>query len=159
MATNLETKIQRIQTNVTAALAKIAEKGVTVPDGSTSDDLEGLIESIPAGGGGTSVLDTCTVIIETDEPFVVLGIQIIDGKPCPYYREETESTYTFETLCGSVVAIAKGYDFTYEITNMTHLGYDYTYSGSSMGYYGNIHCFRVDAQAGGTATIKAEEEW
>lgn len=51
MATNLETKIQRIQTNVTAALAKIAEKGVTVPEGSTSDDLEGLIESIPTVGG------------------------------------------------------------------------------------------------------------
>lgn len=32
-----------VQTNVTAALAKIAEKGVTVPDGSTSDDLETLI--------------------------------------------------------------------------------------------------------------------
>lgn len=46
MATNLETKIQRIQSNVTAALAKIAEKGVTVPGGSTSDDLEGLISQL-----------------------------------------------------------------------------------------------------------------
>ncbi len=43
MATNLENKINRIQNNVTAALAAIAEKGVTVPAGSTSDDLETLI--------------------------------------------------------------------------------------------------------------------
>lgn len=40
-----------VQTNVTAALAKIAEKGVTVPGDANSDDLEGLIESIPTGGG------------------------------------------------------------------------------------------------------------
>lgn len=38
------------KTNVTAALAAIAEKGVTVPDGSTSDALAGLIASIEAGG-------------------------------------------------------------------------------------------------------------
>lgn len=50
MATNLETKIGRIRNNVTAALAKIAEKGVTVPEGAGSDDLEGLIDAITGGG-------------------------------------------------------------------------------------------------------------
>ena len=49
MATNLENKINRIQTNVTAALAAIAEKGVTVPAGSTSDDLAGLVGQITGG--------------------------------------------------------------------------------------------------------------
>lgn len=43
MPTNLENKINRIQSNVSAALAKISSKGVTVPAGSTSDDLESLI--------------------------------------------------------------------------------------------------------------------
>lgn len=51
MATALETKITRIANNVTAALAKIAEKGVTVPSGSNSDNLESLIGAISGGGG------------------------------------------------------------------------------------------------------------
>lgn len=46
MATNLENKINRIQSNVSAALAKISSKGVTVPAGSTSDDLAELIGAI-----------------------------------------------------------------------------------------------------------------
>ena len=53
MATNLETKIGRIRNNVTAALAKIAEKGVTVPEGAGSDDLETLIDAITGGGATT----------------------------------------------------------------------------------------------------------
>ena len=41
----------RIKGNITAALAAIADKGMTVPDGSTSDALAELIASIEAGGG------------------------------------------------------------------------------------------------------------
>lgn len=48
MATHLGTE----QSNVTAALAAIADKGVTVPDGSNSDSLAALIAAIEAGGGG-----------------------------------------------------------------------------------------------------------
>lgn len=47
MATNLGTE----QANVTAALTAIADKGVTVPDGSTSGALAGLIAAIQTGGG------------------------------------------------------------------------------------------------------------
>lgn len=43
MASNANT----VQANVTNALAKVAEKGVTVPSGANSDDLAELIESIP----------------------------------------------------------------------------------------------------------------
>lgn len=48
---SIATDVSRIKGNVTAALAAIADKGVTVPDGSTSDALAGLIASIEAGGG------------------------------------------------------------------------------------------------------------
>lgn len=44
------------KTNVEAALAAIAEKGVTVPDGSTSDALASLIASIEAGGGEIKIV-------------------------------------------------------------------------------------------------------
>ena len=52
---SIQSEIDRIKGNVTAALAKIAEKGVTVPDGANSDNLEALIEAIQAGGGGADV--------------------------------------------------------------------------------------------------------
>lgn len=48
---SIQTQIDRISGNVSAALSAIAEKGVTVPDGSNSDALHELILSIEAGGG------------------------------------------------------------------------------------------------------------
>ena len=48
---SIQTEIDRISGNVSAALSAIVEKGVTVPDGSTSDALAELIASIEAGGG------------------------------------------------------------------------------------------------------------
>lgn len=49
---SIATEKARIKGNVAAALSAIAEKGVTVPDGSTSDALASLIASIEAGWGG-----------------------------------------------------------------------------------------------------------
>lgn len=49
------------KTNIAAALAAIAEKGVTVPDGSTSDALASLIASIEAGGGVKMVTGSFTL--------------------------------------------------------------------------------------------------
>ena len=43
----------RIKGNINAALAAIADKGVTVPSGSTSDALAELIAAIEAGGGAS----------------------------------------------------------------------------------------------------------
>ena len=48
---SIGTDVARIKGNITAALAAIADKGVTVPAGSTSDALAGLIASIESGGG------------------------------------------------------------------------------------------------------------
>ena len=50
---SVQTQIDRIAGNVSAALSAIADKGVTVPDGSTSDALAELIASIEAGGGAS----------------------------------------------------------------------------------------------------------
>lgn len=50
---SVQSEISRISGNVAAALAAIAEKGVSVPSGSKSDALASLIASIEAGGGGT----------------------------------------------------------------------------------------------------------
>ena len=75
MATNLETKIQRIQTNVTAALAAIADKGVTVPAGSSSNDLEGLIRDISQSSGETWIF---TLTDGSEVERIVSGVLDID---------------------------------------------------------------------------------
>ena len=59
---SVQTQIDRISGNVSAALAAVAEKGVTVPDGSTSDALAELIASIEAGGGGGGLPEPFTAI-------------------------------------------------------------------------------------------------
>lgn len=46
---SIQTQIDRISGNISSALTAIAGKGVTVPDGSTSDALAELIASIEAG--------------------------------------------------------------------------------------------------------------
>lgn len=47
---SIESEINRINNNVSDALAATAEKGATVPEGATSDNLGTLIRSIPTGG-------------------------------------------------------------------------------------------------------------
>lgn len=49
---SVQTQIDRISVAVSAALAALTEKGVTVPDGTKVDGLAALIESIEAGGAG-----------------------------------------------------------------------------------------------------------
>lgn len=57
---SIATEITRIAKNVSDSLNAVAAKGVTVPSGSTSDDLPDLIAAIPSGGGIS--------IVETDDP-------------------------------------------------------------------------------------------
>ena len=58
---SIQSEINRISGNVANALTAIANKGVTIPAGSNSDDLATLIGQIQQGGGGTgaiSIVDT-----------------------------------------------------------------------------------------------------
>ena len=61
---SVQAQIDRISSNVTAALAKIAEKGVTVPSMANSDDLAELIAAIEAGGGGGTIISGEITIAE-----------------------------------------------------------------------------------------------
>ena len=49
---SIASEIARIKGNITSALTAISNKGVTVPEGSGSDDLATLIGQIQTGGGG-----------------------------------------------------------------------------------------------------------
>ena len=71
---SIQSEITRLSGNVTAALAAIAAKGVTVPSGSNSDDLADLIALIDGGSSGgepTSV----EVLLEQDEDGYLLLTQ------------------------------------------------------------------------------------
>lgn len=58
---SIATEISRISKNVSDSLDAVADKGVTVPSGSTSDDLPGLIAAIPTGSGSA-----ITIVDEPD---------------------------------------------------------------------------------------------
>lgn len=56
---SISSEINRIAQNVSDSLDAVAAKGVTVPVGSTSDDLPDLIAQITGGGSGAiSIVDT-----------------------------------------------------------------------------------------------------
>lgn len=58
---SIQSEITRLSGNVSDALTAIANKGVTIPAGSNSDDLATLIGQIQTGGGGAgaiSIVDT-----------------------------------------------------------------------------------------------------
>ena len=57
---SIQSEITRITTNVANALTEISNKGVTVPTGSTSDDLATLIRQITGGGSATLITKTIT---------------------------------------------------------------------------------------------------
>lgn len=57
---SIQSEITRIAGNVSDALDAIANKGVTVPVGSNSDDLATLIAQI-TGGGGSAIVITDTI--------------------------------------------------------------------------------------------------
>ena len=55
---SIASEIARISKNVEDSLDAVALKGVTVPSGSTSDDLPDLIAQISSGGGSVIISDT-----------------------------------------------------------------------------------------------------
>ena len=72
---SVQTQIDRISGNVSAALSAIADKGVTVPDGSNSDALRELILSIEAGGSasGFAKVATGTIIPSSDTDSITIS--------------------------------------------------------------------------------------
>lgn len=87
----IATDLARIKGNITAALAAIADKGVTVPDVSTSDALAGLIASIETGGSSSSIrveqgsvtftTNTTSYTFIDDEPDIFIAYVETDANP------------------------------------------------------------------------------
>lgn len=94
---SIATQIARISGNVADALTAVANKGVTVPTGSTSDDLADLIALIQTGGGGN-------IITQDQDGYLVFDAQngditiIQDAEGYLVIEPESESSYTWETV-------------------------------------------------------------
>lgn len=79
---SVQTEISRLESAKEAIATAIAGKGVTVPDGTMLDGMAALIESIEAGGGGSSgatlqvATGTFTPTSEVlgDNPITVTGV-------------------------------------------------------------------------------------
>ena len=73
---SIQSEITRITNKRDAALTAVANKGVTVPSGSTIDDLPDLISAISTGGGGSTYSVSMTlngVTSSTDDTSVLQG--------------------------------------------------------------------------------------
>ena len=118
---SVQTQIDRISGNVSAALAAIAEKGVTVPDGSNSDALHELIKSIEAGGYLPTLPDgyalECGIYIPATDitsPIIIY----LENKYIWFKSNRTGNTYCLISSLDSmkdVASIISGFTFiTYD---------------------------------------------
>ena len=105
---SIATDVSRIKGNITAALAAIADKGVTVPDGSTSDALASLIESIQAGSGGFENIQAVTGSFTPES--------LIETKP---QSMPSNNAFTVEHNAGFVPRAAIAYTGTYGTSKLT----------------------------------------
>lgn len=108
---SVQTQIDRIDGNVKKALAKIAEKGVSVAADANSDDLEALIAAIEAGGsgGGLCATGTLTIAEDTNNVYIPHTVLAYEGSVypkfvfvCPVIRETQSNIST--NFGGCVIA-------------------------------------------------------
>ena len=155
---SIGTDVARIKGNITAALAAIADKGVTVPDGSTSDALAELIASIEAGGGvGTTY--TGSFSYESDETWPSIPLESTGGKmpewvavACESKASETNKLriglYHNKRYSSSTFYMHQDhwmlYQTTYAVVKDKNLSTDMNTSIDISGGYSVVKCYAGD---------------
>jgi len=131
---SIQSEITRISGNVSDALSAVANKGVTVPAGSNSDDLATLIGQIPAGGNYQAKTNinptTSSQTIEPDNGYDALSSVQINAMPSGTAGTPTASKGTVSNHSVSVtpsVTNTTGY-----ITGSTKTGTAVTVSASEL---------------------------
>lgn len=152
---SIQSEINRIKGNVTRSLAKIAAKGVTVPDGANSDNLEALIEAIQAGGGkfatGTFITtdDITSNIVITHNLGVKPKFIIVLSSHANAYTYSSPKLLSFFYL---FAYSSKYYGFKYQSPDSSSASYtSELISGSAVGTSGGWYRCNVDET---TMTLK-----
>ena len=106
---SVQTQIDRISGNVSAALSAIAEKGVTVPDGSNSDALAELIASIQAGGGNIRIEQGSVTFVNTMRSYT-----FVNDKPdifIVYVEDDSEQEYSNSKYIWAIIQDTRLFDY------------------------------------------------
>ena len=97
---SIASEITRLSKNIADSLDAVADKGVTVPSGSTSDDLPDLIAAIQQGGG--------SAVVVTEEPDsaggVIKNITAVDISSDTVDAAHLLSGYTAHDRLGQAVS-------------------------------------------------------
>lgn len=141
---SISSEISRISGNISASLTAVANKGVTVPSGSTSDDLAGLIAQI-SGGGGTiiTIIPEQTITASSNYTQLTYTNPIVDGETYTVTINGTTSTLTAGAYNNSIY-ISLGSNLYIEYTNNNAMYFD-VYDSSKYGTY----TVKVEKQSGG----------
>lgn len=132
---SVQTQIDRISRNVSAALSAIADKGVTVPDGSTSDALAGLIQAIQAGGGNIRIEQGSVTFAETVSIYT-----FVNDKPdifIVYVEDDSKPIYSDSRYIWAIIQNTILFDY-YGKQRPTM--YAFGYNHGSMKYYTPYKC-------------------
>ena len=117
-----------------------------------------LVNVLANKASGGSTLKTRNVTVNIDEGYTILGVRVENEIPVPFYSEDINQDRTWETVCGSIIAVSSSFPIEYNCTNATFIkeGLDYTANGTM--YNSNqIKIFRIDAEEGETAVINIWE--
>lgn len=137
---SIATDVSRIKGNITAALAAIAEKGVTVPDGSTSDALASLIASIEAGSGGVELQYNRLYLAATGTFTPAERTEFTDSSPLVI--DHNAGIIPFVVMVGSN-GMAEVNDLDFIVTwRIPHW---------NASYYGNSRLYSVSSRRGSTS--------
>ena len=128
---SVQSEINRIKGNVTASLAKIAEKGVTVPDGANSDNMAALIDAIEAGGG--VITGTFTVESDTTKHNIDYFPQSVDEWPSWLIVIAQKDVSTIYSSFNGVWVIQIVYSNVSMINGYFHYDYSQTIYGYNSG--------------------------
>lgn len=132
---SIQGEIDRINNNVSDALAAAAEMGASVPETANSNDLGRLIRSIPqSGGGGTSI----NVTAEVGQTIVVKAVDE-NGKPTAWesadYQPRTHWSETVDESVGVLPLVSVQIDETEGVglltTDNSIINYDALIAGNT----------------------------
>ena len=142
---SISSEISRISGNISDSLSAVATKGVTVPSGSNSDDLAGLIAQIP--GGGTSFSKLSSFQIQNGRTGTVTVVRLV-------YNETTmigayNSNVTKSSTATYTDMLTDGSHVWFRLSQGTTL----KYNGNNADYVRDGQYFKVTLPSGYDGTI------